>query len=240
MGLLIVATLVLAIRYYRKSPRVLWPTVAAFVLVLFEGWLGGQVVRSMLKPLILTAHLVFALLIVSLLLYATVSAFFPPTGPYVALPMRRVWFGRATVVVAGMVLLQIALGALVRGEVQHLAESGMARADWISNLSALEPIHRNFAVLASAAVLSLAWLAHNGVERDTWLRATSLAAVALVALQVGAGLALTYGGFPPAMQVAHLWLASLLLGALTVLAMLAYRLDPRLIDARGPGAPAPA
>ena len=228
VGLLIFATLILAIRYYRRSPRVLWPTVAAFILVAFEGWLGGQVVRSMLQPMVLTAHLVVALVIVSLLLYATVSAFFPPNGPGVALPVSRIWVGRAALAAGLLVLLQVGLGALVRGEVQMLAESGLPRADWISQLGPIDAIHRNFAVITAAAVVGVAWMAHAWIEPDRWLRRAAVVSVALVALQVAAGLALAYADFPRTMQVAHLWFASLLLGALTVMAMLAYRLDPRL------------
>ena len=227
-GFLIFITLVLAIRHYRRSPRVLWPTVAAFVLVGFEGWLGGQVVRSMLKPMVLTAHLTVALVIVSLLLYATVSAFFPPDGPRGDLPIRRRWLGRAALATGALVLGQVAIGALVRGEVQLAAEAGVARADWIGALGVIDVVHRNFAVVASAAVVVVARLAHTWAAPDAWLRGTSLIAVGLVVLQVAAGLALAYAGFPRVMQVAHLWLAALLLGALTVVAMLAYRLDPRL------------
>ena len=228
VGFLILATLVIAIRNYRRSPRVLWPTVAAFVLVGFEGWLGGQVVRSMLKPMMLTAHLIVALVIVILLLYATVSAFFPPDGPKVSLPLRRVWVGRAAVGAGLLVLIQVALGALVRGKVQLLAEEGLARTEWIAHIGALDPLHRNLAVLTTAAIMGVAWLAHTWVQPDRWLRGAATASVVLVALQVAAGLALAYFDFPALMQIAHLWLASLLLGALTFVAMLAYRLDPRL------------
>ncbi|MEO1335223.1 MAG: COX15/CtaA family protein, partial [Myxococcota bacterium] len=228
VGLLIFATLVLAIRHYRRSPRVLWPTVAAFILVGFEGWLGGQVVRSMLKPMVLTAHLIMALIIVSLLLYATVSAFFPPDGPKVTLPEPRKWVGRAALAAGVLVLLQVAIGALVRGQVQLLAEAGVARVDWIGQLGLIDVVHRNTAVLTTAAVIGVTWLAHRWVPTDRWLKGASSLAAALVVFQVVAGLALAYADFPRVMQVAHLWLASLLLGALTVVAMLAYRIDPRL------------
>ena len=55
-GFLILGTLILAVRGYRNNKRVLYATISAFILVLFEGWLGGQVVKSGLRPLILTAH----------------------------------------------------------------------------------------------------------------------------------------------------------------------------------------
>ncbi len=226
VGLLILVTLALAILHYRRTPRVLWPTVAAFVLVGVQGWLGGQVVRSLLRPIVLTAHLVLALVIVSLLLYATVSAFFPPDVRNQRLPVSRVWVGRAALSAAALVLVQVAVGALVRGEVQELAASGLPRAQWVEGLSALDIVHRNLAVLVTAIVGAVTWLSHSHVEPDRWLRAASLAAVVLVGLQVGAGLALVYADFPRAMQVAHLGGASLLLGALTMVTMLAYRLGP--------------
>ncbi len=228
VGFLILAALILAIRHYRRSPRVLWPTVAAFVLVGFEGWLGGQVVRSMLKPMVLTAHLVVALIIVSLLLYATVSAFFPPDGPRVPLPPRRRWLGRVAIAVGLLVLLQVGVGALVRGEVQLLAEAGLPRGAWIGQLGLVDLAHRNLAIVAAASVVGLARLAHVWVPPDAWLRGAANVGVILVGLQVAAGLSLVSIDFPRSMQVVHLWLAALLLGALTVVAMLAYRLDPRL------------
>ena len=182
-------------------------------------------VRSQLQPMVLTAHLTLALVIVSLLLYATVSAFFPPTGPTVPVPPVRRRLGRAAIAVGAIVLVQVGIGALVRGEVQHLSEAGLPRAEWIQSLGAIDMVHRNFAVITTAAVLGIAWLARS--IQEPWLQRAVMTANVLVVLQVGAGLALAYVDFPRAMQVAHLWIATLLLGALTVTAMLAYQLDPR-------------
>ena len=128
-GLLILATLVLAVLDHRRSPRVLVATTAAFVLVIFNGWLGGIVVKSGLAPLILTGHLVFALLVVSCLLYATMQAFFPPGE----VPTRgsRPEMGVATLVVLAGVLAQVGVGAFLRGEVQEIAAAGVPRAEWL-------------------------------------------------------------------------------------------------------------
>jgi cytochrome c oxidase assembly protein subunit 15 len=76
VGLLIFATLISAWRHHRRTPRILWPTLAAFLLVGFQGWLGGVVVQQQLAAWIVTLHMVVALVIVSLLLYSTVYAFF--------------------------------------------------------------------------------------------------------------------------------------------------------------------
>lgn len=231
VGILIFATVVLAIRHHRRSPRVLYPTIASFILVGVEGWLGGQVVYSKLKPIILTAHLVLALVIVSLLLYATVSAFFPRGRVDVPLSIERRRLARAGVFTSIIVLVQVGIGAIVRGDIQELAEAGeLPRGAWVEALGTIDIVHRNFAVLATLAVLGLVWMLWTRAEPDVWLRRFGMSAVVLVLGQVVAGLALAYLEFPPSMQVAHLWLSSLLLGALTVITMLAYRVDPRLRD----------
>ena len=54
-------------RHHRRDPHILWPTVAAFLLTGYEGWLGGRVVAHELAPWIVTAHLVVAIVIVLLL-----------------------------------------------------------------------------------------------------------------------------------------------------------------------------
>ncbi|MEM6859306.1 MAG: COX15/CtaA family protein [Myxococcota bacterium] len=226
VGFLILATMVAALVQHRRSPRVLIPTISAFVLVLFQGWLGGQVVSSGLAPLVLTAHLLFALIIVSFLLYGTVCAFFPGGSPVLVEPVRK-QAARAALGALLLVLGQVAVGALVRGEVQLLAEAGMVRADWMDALSWVASLHELMAVLVAGVLLLLVRHVFILADRDPWLRGLGWTVLGLLALQVGAGLGLADLGFPRVLQVLHLWAVSLMLGALTALAMLLLRLDPR-------------
>jgi cytochrome c oxidase assembly protein subunit 15 len=233
VGFLILATLVAAWRRHRRSPRVLVPTVAAFVLVLFEGWLGGMVVRSQLRPLVLTAHLTFALVVASLLLFATFSAFFPGGRPAAPPPDRR-RVERAALAVLLLALLQVGLGAAVRGEVQELAATTADRAMWLAGVGLLDAVHRNVAVLVTAAVAGLAHLAARVDHPDLRLRRAAEASLGLVVAQVLTGLGLAYLGFPRALQVLHLWLGSLLLAAVTLVALLARRPSPARVEALAP------
>jgi cytochrome c oxidase assembly protein subunit 15 len=232
VGVLILATMVVAVRRYRGSPWVLWPTVAAFLLVLFQGWLGGQVVSSGLEPLVLTAHLTFALVIVSLLLVATVFAFFPPhhRPPPLSGPRRMVAWG--TVALLVLLLVQTGLGALVRGEVQLLSEAGSPRAEWAAALRGVHVVHRSFAILLAAAAVLLSVGVRAVATGDRWLVTSSRSVLALIAVQVAAGVGLMEAGFPRALQVVHLWAGALILGAVTVQALLLFRLDPRVSTGR--------
>src|SRR5215470_7894069 len=72
VGFLILATVVSAWRHHRREPRIFWTTVAALLLTGFQGWLGGRVVASELAPWMVTIHMIVALVIVQLLLYALV------------------------------------------------------------------------------------------------------------------------------------------------------------------------
>jgi cytochrome c oxidase assembly protein subunit 15 len=222
-GFLILATLVAALRRHRRTPRVLWPVVLAFLGVGFQGWLGGRVVAHGLAPWIVTAHLVMALVIVSLLLYATVSAFYP-RGRDLRLAPGRVTLGRTAWALVGLTLVQVALGTRVRGALDLLAgDLSLARDERLAAVGAPDLVHRSLALLVLGAALALfAWTvrAHRGARP---LVQAAAAVFGLAAAQVAAGIALAYLGLPPAAQVAHLSLASLLLGAETLLALLAGR-----------------
>ncbi|MCA1587043.1 MAG: COX15/CtaA family protein, partial [Acidobacteria bacterium] len=100
VGLSILATTVSAWRHHRREPHIVGPVAAALLLTGYQGWLGGRVVAHELAPWIVTAHLIVALIIVSLLLYATVASFFARRGVALAVPSeRRLLVGAVAVVI---------------------------------------------------------------------------------------------------------------------------------------------
>jgi heme a synthase len=70
VGLFITATFLQSFRYWKTLPSVVVASFAALVLVVFQGWLGGQVVRSGLSEGIITAHMILAMVLLTTLLYA--------------------------------------------------------------------------------------------------------------------------------------------------------------------------
>ena len=63
-GLLIFGTLITSITYLRTSKsNIFYASLAAFILVGFQGWLGSKVVSSELHPLMVTLHRTFSLLV---------------------------------------------------------------------------------------------------------------------------------------------------------------------------------
>lgn len=220
VGFSIFATAVVAIRHYRHTARILWPTLLAFLLVGFEGWLGGVVVKAELEAWIVTAHLVVALIIVLLLLYATLFAFFQDRSVGVAKGRRAalVW---TTAVLIGVTLLQIGIGAQVRAGVDDALGSGVVRDAALATVGPPDRWHRDVSLLVlgvALVVLLQIWQRHE--QQRPLIRAIYVM-VGLVVLQLFLGVTLAYLSLTPAVQIVHLTAASLLLGAETVTFLLA-------------------
>ncbi len=226
VGLFIVATAVVAIAKYRHAPRILWPTVIAMFLTAFEGWLGSVVVKLELAGWIVTVHLVVALIIVSLLLYATVCAFFEGGRPLDGLPAYRKRLGFRAGIVTAIALVQISLGAMVRGSIDDVSGvyTELVRSEWLETVGWIDIAHRQLAVVAFVGTLFLLYAVRQARLVARPLFYAALASAAIAGLQIVTGLVLAYAALPPPAQVIHLVLGSLLLGALTVFILIAYRL----------------
>jgi cytochrome c oxidase assembly protein subunit 15 len=224
VGVAILGTTVAAWRAHRRRPRVVWPVVAALLLTGYEGWLGGRVVAHELAPWIVTAHLVVALVIVQLLLWATVESL-QGDQPSVARAAAD-GGGRlalATGAVTALLLVQVAVGTQVRGTIDDALDAGTPRAEALASVGALDAAHRELAAVVTLAVVALwAWV-WTRYGRHAVLVNAAHAALATAVLQVAAGMALAGLALPPPAQVAHLTIASLMLGALTTLALVAWR-----------------
>ena len=239
VGFLILATAISAWRHHRRDPKILWTTIGAFLLVGFQGWLGGRVVAHELEAWIVTVHLIVALVIVQMLLYVTVTAI-PRDGQ----PPSSVDRGVRPWVIALIVitLVQIALGTQVRGGVDAALGAGVARSAALATVGTLDVLHRDAAfVTLVGSILLCCWLAvgngpphhlrqgfsdqeserHIPDGRHIVLVRWSWAVLGLAVGQVALGAVMAYVSLLPAAQVLHLTVASLLLGAQTVLLLLA-------------------
>jgi heme a synthase len=216
VGFLILATAISAWRHHRHQPRILWTAIAAFLLVGFEGWLGGRVVMHGLAPWIVTAHLIVAIVIVQLLLYATFEAFAREAhkAPVVRKAPMVIGF------LIALTLIQAAFGTQVRSRIDTVVDTGVSRDAALGMVGRLDYLHRDlaFAVLIGATMLTL-WLLSRRSPLIRW----SYVVLALAVAQIAAGGVMAYVSLFPAAQVGHLTLASLLLGAETVLWLMSRR-----------------
>ena len=129
-------------------------------------------------------------------------------------------------ILLALTLTQAVFGARLRGELEvvEAEQPALERGEWIGEVGFVDYLHRSFSWTVLVGVLALAWYAHKRIDYNQWLRFGTQITALLVLLQVGAGVGLAYVDLPPALQVIHLVVASLLVGAITLMYLLATRL----------------
>jgi cytochrome c oxidase assembly protein subunit 15 len=230
VGFFVLATVASAWRYHRHDRHILWPAVAALLLTGYEGWLGGRVVAHELAPWIVTVHMIVALVIVSLLLYATVYAFYAPRWHAAGGRDRRVlsWpeernrLSIGAIVLIVVTLIQVAIGTQVREGVDHALDAGTSRAEALSTVGWLDYLHRDSALAVLGLALVLMLMVWANLARTRAIERSSYAVVALAGAQVLLGGVMAYIALAPVAQILHLTLAALLLGAETVTMLLVW------------------
>jgi heme a synthase len=222
VGFAILATTVSAWRRHRHHPRILWPIVAALVLTGYQGWLGGRVVANALAAWIVTAHMIVALVIVQLLLWATVESLTAGHAGHSSPRPTSRGIGWAAWAITVVLLLQVGLGTQVRGRVDQALDV-MPRADVLASVGALDMAHRELAAVVTLAVFGLwAWVWTRQFQHLALRRAATVA-LAAVLVQIVAGMVLAGWALPPGAQVVHLTVSAVLLGALTTVGLVAWR-----------------
>ncbi len=219
-GMWIFATVLAAIPLLRRGKsQIFYLSLLALVLVAFQGWLGAKVVSSELHPVIITLHMLLAIVIVFILLYtyARVShADSRKIGEWKG-DKRRI--NRLVYVVIGLSVLQIVIGTQVREAMDHVVmQLGYeARSSWIDALGPVFLVHRSFSILLLAGNLWLLKRLHDGVEGGGVLGRLMRWIVGILVLTVVSGIVLNYWSVPAAAQPVHLTLATLMLGVQFVL-----------------------
>jgi heme a synthase len=235
LGLLILALFIFAWR----SARARGLSSALLLVVIFQATLGMWTVTMLLKPAIVTGHLLGGLATLALLVWLALSQW--PHAPDEGVRALRPIAATALAVVVG----QAALGGwvsanyaalacpdlpLCRGSlvpemdfanafhvVRELGQTAQGELLSMQALTAIHWTHRVFALVALTAVIVLAARALPVLPRVAGLL------VLLVALQFGLGVANVALGLPLPLAAAHNAGAALLIGALVVINFFAFR-----------------
>lgn len=218
-GILVLLT-AWASRIYRKGDKgIFYLTLSVFLLIGFQGWLGSAVVASNLKPLMITLHMLLALFIVGLLIYAIARSQQPllATVDASGLPQR---FGTVLKVAMGMTLLQIAMGTQVREAIDFIAHQHdyIERQFWREDFPIIFYVHRSFSSLILFTNAWLVWKLHqqhhalDESRRSALLLRTGQGLMTLIVIAILAGVSLDRLGFPAVAQPIHLLMASLIFG----------------------------
>ncbi len=224
LGVVIIVLLVWAVRFRRDPGQPLLPVALAFVLVCLQGTLGALTVTLLLKPLIVTGHLLGGLTTLGLLWWLSLA-------PETRRLSEREWVLRKYALVGLAVLaLQIALGGWTSTNYAAVAcpDFPTCQHSWwppmdyrdafvlwrgldidfeggvLANPArvAIHFTHRLGALAAGSILIALgvgvAWRAHS-----RRLGAAGRLLVFAVALQIAIGIAMVHWGVPLILATLH-------------------------------------
>lgn len=242
LGLVIVVMCILAwLRKRRQPEQAVWLPSLLVLVVVFQGMLGMWTVTLLLKPLVVSAHLIGGLTVLSLLWWVLLQQgkYFAPSSVSNAYRLRR-W----TLIALVVVICQIALGAWTSTNyaATACADFPTCQGQWLPNnmdfseafvlwrglgvnyeygvldnaaRTAIHFTHRIGAIVTTLVVLFLS-LRLIGGERDQTLKAVGGFLLFALVLQLAIGILMIDLQFPLVVATAHnAGAAILLLSTLT-------------------------
>ncbi|WP_435260828.1 COX15/CtaA family protein [Tenacibaculum sp. nBUS_03] len=204
-GFVFLFLIVGASKFWKENKTITLVAFGAFLLMLFEAWLGKTVVDTNLKPTVITIHMVAGLIIIALLLYLV----FITSNKKTVFQYNKT-FNKLLVISVVFSLIQIAMGTQVR---QFIDEQVKLFGFENKEYSLMDPsfkfyFHRSFTiaiVLVNLGLFYLNQLKNLGYNLVNWI-------VFLIFLETITGILMYYAEFPIGTQATHLLAGAILFG----------------------------
>lgn len=207
VGFFVFGTLLASLTYWKRRRSVVWGSLAAFILVGANGWLGSRVVATELAQYLITAHLFLAVLVVFALLFALIRS----RGTHITekAPNSKLKKTRWLLIGAiALTLVQLLLGTQVRAALDAaINQLGYTeREAWISQLGLEFYIHRSFSLVILAINLAIIYQLRK-TDKVGWFKWIPGVMIALIILEILTGVVMAYFGVPAFLQPIHLLLS---------------------------------
>jgi len=199
--------------YLKADKSIFYLSVSIFLLVGFQGWLGSAVVASNLKPFMITLHMLLALFIVALLIYAIAKSqkeyLFKIDSSQISPRVNTV-----LIFAMGFTLIQVGMGTQVREAVDFIAHEHkyIDREYWRDSFPIIFYIHRSFSSIVLFTNLWIGWKIYQSVDKNHLLMRCSYWLIGVIIIAIIAGVTLDRLGVPPIAQPIHLLMANIIFG----------------------------
>jgi heme a synthase len=209
IGIFIFVTFLFSLKYLRTSKStVIWSGIGV-LLTGIQGYIGSKVVSMELAEFMVSIHMLIAIIIVFVLIYALHTAgIFNKIRIKTNQKLKFIW------IVFFLTFLQVILGTQVREQIDMVAVKlgESLRYKWVENIGWKFLVHRSFSLIVLGAHLyllkGLIGLKHHNnqlTKITNWL-------LAVVLTEIVTGVVLNYLSFPAFIQPIHLTLAIVSLG----------------------------
>jgi heme a synthase len=211
-GLFIFGTLIASISYLKKDKVIFWLSFLTFLLVGFQGWLGSKVVSTELHPVMVTAHMLLAIVIVFILLYAVARSYNGVVN--VEKINQKSSLSNWLIVIILLTTIQVVLGTQVREAVDTVSKllGDTYRSKWIENLGTSFLIHRTYSLIILGLHLYLIYQLRKQSESKGIINQFTNWLIILVIIEILTGIIMAYFAIPSFAQPIHLTLATIGLG----------------------------
>ena len=214
-GVFVFATFIASLQYWKRDKTIVGLSLLSFLLMGFQGWLGAKVVSTELKPLMVTLHMLVAIIIVFVLIYAVARAYSEVSEVEKVTQKPKLNFILATAIILSVV--QILMGTQVREAIDEVIfRIGYERRDqWIEQASQSGLwfyTHRSFSLVVFAFHMWFIRSLMKNTNQNGLLRSYGKAMLALVGLEILTGVIMAYFSIPAYLQPVHLTLSIIMLG----------------------------
>lgn len=200
IGLFVFLHTIFAFAFRKSYPWVPVVAIMVFVLTGFQGWVGSLVVSTNLLHGFITFHMLVALLILGLLIWVRVKA-------TMSIPQRNPVLFVVSLITLLALLVQVILGAEVRGVIDELIMRDTPRSEWAASLDQMIfYIHRSFSWLLLMGAAGIYYLVGKMDSKELKRYAGIVLGLVGVAMVVGVGM--VSFSFKAWMQPLHLILAT--------------------------------
>ncbi len=205
-GLVVLIMCVFSLRYLKSRPMITVLSVVALLAMLIQAVIGKIVVDTNLSPVLITIHMVVALLIVGLLIYL-LHEVQPVDQSYKA---NKKLVNTAAIVII-LTLIQVILGTQVRQYIDDQVDifGYPLQSAWLESGSVIFYIHRSFSIVLA---LVHAWFIYVAISKFQQPRGAYFTLAAFMVITIFSGVLMNYAEFPFGSQAVHLVIASLILG----------------------------
>ena len=213
LGLLTLATFIMAQWQWRKRPSIPITAALALFLLAANAWMGAQIVFSGLKPGIITTHIAMAILMLCLLVFLAWRGCDKPWR--MPASCRKGGLQKLALLLFALILVEGVLGSQVREKTDALKDTHeyAPRSEWVGELeqSVTYLVHRS----GSWAILVVAGMFYKRCKKNrTGAVKLECLVFGIVLSQMFLGLILSQVGILPIAQVLHIGLSSILVSAL--------------------------
>ncbi len=220
LGFVLIWLAVEAYRTFKTRRDIFVPSILSLILVAFQGWLGSVVVATELEPVIVTVHMLLALVLMSILIFVAHRVHYPPESFPKEKSIQQARLIRFTIVLWVIGMLQILVGTEMREELELIVEMFplLTGVEVLTRLGAIKHVHTFLGLIVVCATFAVFVLQLQSKEQISGLlkKATAFALI-LVSVQLALGVGFVSIGMTSILQLFHLWIASMYIGAVFIM-----------------------